>query len=212
MDDVSELIGSEGCGSMIVEIAFALAGLPVALTDLAYLEPGPGRDRLLALNPLGQVPTLVLPDGTVLTESAAMILHLADRAPQAGLLPPPGAPERAAAQNTLVALVAAVYPTFTFGDTPERFAGEGPAAALLKERLDDRRKTLWRQLDARLSGGSPFAYGDRPTAVDLYLSVMVYWRPGRDWFRAETPRLSAIADRVAMVPTVRRVFERHRFV
>ncbi len=37
-----------------------------------------------SLNPLGQVPTLVLPDGRVMTESAAIILHLADQAPQAG--------------------------------------------------------------------------------------------------------------------------------
>jgi hypothetical protein len=52
-----ELIGSLGCGSMIVEQALAWTGLPHRLTDVAYLEPGPQRARLLSLNPLGHVPT-----------------------------------------------------------------------------------------------------------------------------------------------------------
>lgn len=71
-----ELIGSRGCGSAIVEMALALANVPYTLTDLPYLKPGPGRDRLLSLNVTGQVPTLVLPDGEVMTESAAIVMHL----------------------------------------------------------------------------------------------------------------------------------------
>ena len=73
-----ELISSKGCGSVVVEMAFALTGLPVRVTGIPYDEPGPGRDRLLTLNPLGQVPVLMLPDGSVLIESAAMVLHLVD--------------------------------------------------------------------------------------------------------------------------------------
>ena len=73
-----ELIGSAGCGSAVVEMALVLANVPHTLTDVPYLKPGPERDRLLHLNPLGQVPTLVTPDGEVMTESAAMILHFVD--------------------------------------------------------------------------------------------------------------------------------------
>ncbi|WP_410293218.1 glutathione S-transferase N-terminal domain-containing protein [Klebsiella pneumoniae] len=51
--------------------------------------PGPNRNRILALNPLGQIPVLVLADGQVMTESAAIALHLAETHPGAGLAPPP---------------------------------------------------------------------------------------------------------------------------
>lgn len=210
MADGYELIGSEGCGSMIVEMAFRLAGIPVTLNDLPYMQPGPGRDRLLALNPLGQVPVLVLADGTAMTESAAMILHVADVAPGAGLLPPVGDPRRAAVLNGLVMMVAAIYPTFTFADKPETYVGEGPAAADLKARVDARRLDIFRDLDRRYAGSSAFAFGETATAVDLYLAVMVFWRPGRDWFRRETPRLSAIADATAAIPAVQDVMARHR--
>jgi GST-like protein len=204
-----ELIGSQGCGSMIVEMALGIAGLDFTTTDLPYLEPGPGRDRLLSLNPLGQVPTLVLPDGQVMTESAAMILHIADIRPDCGIVPPAAAPERVAFLNTLVTLVAAVYPTHTFADDPAKFAVPAEAADKVKAAIDQRRLDIFQRLDGTLAGGR-FAFGDRPTAIDLYLSVMVWWRPGRDWFRTRTPRLSAIAEAAMTLPTVRRVVDRHQ--
>jgi glutathione S-transferase len=47
----------------------------------------------LAINPAGKVP--VLDDGgTLITESAAICMHLAERHPESGLLPPPGTPQR----------------------------------------------------------------------------------------------------------------------
>ena len=139
-----ELISSQGCGSVVVEMAFALAGLPVRVTEIPYGEPGPERGRLLTLNPLGQVPVLVLPDGAVLTESAAMVLHLDDVAPKAGLLPPRGDARRPGALNQLILLVAAIYPTVTFSDPPENWTTQGPAAELLGERLGTRKAELWR--------------------------------------------------------------------
>jgi hypothetical protein len=81
------LIGNPGCGSAIVEAALALSGLPYETEMLDIWRPGPERDRLFQLNPLGQVPVLVLPDGSVMTESAAMVLHVIDLAPGAGLAP-----------------------------------------------------------------------------------------------------------------------------
>ena len=79
-----ELIASRRAGSTIVEMAFALADIPLEVTEIPYMEPGPERTRLLSLNPLGQVPTLIMPDGTVMTESAAMVLHVDEIAPEAG--------------------------------------------------------------------------------------------------------------------------------
>src|SRR5207248_3000352 len=76
--------------------AFALAGVALDREEVDYATDSPTRARLLEVNPLGQVPTLVLPGGSILTESLAIIHYLDDLAPQAGLVPTPGDPERPA--------------------------------------------------------------------------------------------------------------------
>ena len=88
------LYGAPGWGSAISELMFELCGEPYRWVDVSgFDQPGEARDRLLALNPLGQVPTLQSEDGAVLTESAAIALMLADRHP--ALIPPHGDPQRA---------------------------------------------------------------------------------------------------------------------
>ena len=55
------LLASKGCGSAVVEACLAITGLPHAVEEIEYGRARAGHDRLLALNPLGQVPTLILP-------------------------------------------------------------------------------------------------------------------------------------------------------
>ena len=108
------LLANPGTGSAIVEAALELAGLPYAIEPVDPWTAGASRERLRALNPLLQVPTLLLPDGGVITESAAMVLHVADRAPAAGLAPAADDAARPAFLRWLTFLVASLYPTFTF--------------------------------------------------------------------------------------------------
>ena len=203
-----ELIGSLGCGSAIVEAAFTVAGIVPTLTDIPYLEDGPARSRLLALNPLGQVPTLILPDGTVMTESAAMILHLADVAPGAGLVPPPSSPDRARFFNLLIVIVGAIYPTFTFGDIPDKWTHAGEPADALRANSDRRREELWRHVDAHLEP-RPFVLGETMSALDLYVCVMGRWRPRLAWFAEHTPRLRTVIAATERVPPVAGVLARN---
>ena len=62
----------------------------VQLSDKAIASGG----SLLDISAKGQVPVLVLDDGTVLTEGPAVLQYLADRQPDSGLLPPVGTTER----------------------------------------------------------------------------------------------------------------------
>ena len=76
------LYGVRGWGSTLAEAALAWVGEPVEFIDVeGFDQPGPARDRLLAVNPLARVPTLVAPDGEILTESAAIVLRLAELHP-----------------------------------------------------------------------------------------------------------------------------------
>jgi len=202
------LIASKGCGSMIVEAALALAKLPHEVEMIPYVEPGPQRDRLLALNPLGQVPTLVLPDGRAMTESAAIILYIADQAPQAGLVPAAEDPARPLFLRWLAFIVAAIYPTFTYGDDPQRWAGDEDAGKHLRKATDEHRKTLWRYFAAQ-NPCRPWVLGETFSALDLYVAVMNMWRPGPAWFKTECPALADIAARVAKLDALAVVWARN---
>jgi glutathione S-transferase len=78
--------------SLAAHIACREAGLDVALqrTELSSKRTEGGED-LFALNPMGQVPTLVTDDGHTLTENSAVLTYLADRTPDRGLAPAPDA-------------------------------------------------------------------------------------------------------------------------
>jgi GST-like protein len=203
------LLASKGCGSAVVEACLEIAGLECVVEELDYGKPGPARDRLLALNPLAQVPTLILPDGSVMTESAAMVLHVADVAPAAGLAPPPGDPSRPAFLRWLVFLVASVYPNFTYGDEPSRHVAGEAAAAELRASTDAFAQRCWTQVEAAAAPGGAWLLGDRFSALDLYVSVMSRWRPRRAWFAERCPRLHAVALRVDADPRLARAWARN---
>ncbi|MCE9574391.1 MAG: glutathione S-transferase family protein [Deltaproteobacteria bacterium] len=202
-DSVWRLFGQAGCGSAIVEAALLLADIPyepIAI-DLAVLRD---RDRLAALNPLVEVPTAVLADGTVMTESAAMVLLIAERAPHAGLAPAPGHADRPRFLRWLTFLVAAIYPTFTFGDVPTRYVPDGDR---LRAATDARAQDLWRHVEAAC--GAPYFLGETRSAIDLYLSVMTRWRPRRPWFAATCPRVHAAAIAIDREPRLAALWAGH---
>jgi GST-like protein len=199
------LLALEGWGSTIAEAALATARLDYAIETV---DPrGDGQDRLLQLNPLGQLPTLVLPDGRVMTESAAIMLYLSELKPEAGLAPPPGDPTRPDFLRWLVFLVAAIYPTFAVGDLPERWiAGEANHKALTKGAIEQRCRN-WLMVEAAAKG--PWFLGDRFSALDIYMGAMTHWRPGRAWFKANCPKVHAIALKADTHPGPADVFKRN---
>lgn len=188
-----KVIGTKGCGSVIAEASLVLAGVSFTREEVDYEHPTPA---FLALNPLGQVPTIVMDDGSIMTETAAFAIWLDGEHPRARLLPPAGDPQRAQALRWLVYLVAAIYPTFTFGDTPEKFVGD--AGDRLRASSNARREQCWRQVEAAAVG--PFFLGERMSIIDVYVSVMTRWRPRREWFAQHAPKLSAIAAAVDADP------------
>jgi GST-like protein len=80
------LFGFKRSGSASVECALERCGVPYRIVDAASWEDNDALAELEHANPLKQIPTLVLPDGTALTESVAILMHLADAFPNAGLL------------------------------------------------------------------------------------------------------------------------------
>lgn len=204
------LFENPGWGSAIVEVQLAFYAMPVELVTAGDLfEDVAAREALARVNPLMQVPALVLPDGQVMTESAAITLLLADMAGSEGLVPGSGAPERAAFLRWLIFIVAAIYPSFAYGDMPERFVPEGQGEAF-QARVIEHRKAMWRVMEAETATrGGPWFLGPRMTAIDLYLGCMVHWRPREDWFRTETPHLWRLAEAVQTLPALAQAYRRN---
>jgi GST-like protein len=200
------LIATRGAGSTLVEAGYALAGLELRVEYMDYLEPGPEQERLIRLNPLRQVPTLLREDGSLLTESAAILLHLAESHPRAALAPPPGHPRRAEFLRWLLFINSAIYPTFTYGDEPERWVEDAEAAAQLRASTEQRCQESWKQMEKALQP-APWLLGEAFSLLDLYVGVMSHWRPRRKWFRQHCPKLHAVALAVDARPELAAIWK-----
>lgn len=195
------LYAARGCGSALAEIALDWAGVRHDTEWMSFEQVGKqAHAGLLAANPLHQVPTLVLDDGSVLTESAAIVLWLDELHPQAGLLPARGSAARVHALRWLLYLVTTVYPTFSYGDFPQRYLSDEAAQRALVSGTKSRRRGYWRQLDE--AALAPWFCGASPSMLDAYIAVMSTWDPKRPWFTQNAPRLYAIVQRAAELPQV----------
>jgi GST-like protein len=202
------LFGRPGWGSAIVEAQLVWYGLPFTLEPVGDLLREPDSRRALEkINPLAQLPTLVMPDGTVMTESAAITLLLADVTGKDSLVPQPGAPERAMFLRWLIFIVANIYPTFTYADDPARFVSVNTARDPFRAATDAYAQRLWRQVESGV--GSPWFLGGRFSALDIYVGLMTRWRPKRGWFEIETPKLFGIARRADQVPELKYMWARN---
>jgi len=207
------LYGDAGSGSAMVEMALAEAGQAVALRAVPLEGDHQLRADYLAINPLGRLPTLILPDGTLLTESLAILLTIADRHPEAALLPPQGA-ARATALRWMAVLAAEAYPHITRWDYPARFTPD-PAAG---PGVRDRAQAMFRDVlgiveaHAGLAGdaAAPFLLGPRFSLADIPLAVMSRWAGGRQWTPAHCPRIEALARAVSARPAIAPIWHRHR--
>lgn len=205
-----KLYAQPGWGSALTEAQLAWYDLPVEIEDVGNLfKSQDARERLAKVNPLAQLPTLVLPDGRIMTESVAITLHLADTARADKSLVPmtPGA-ERDRFLRWLVFLVANIYPTFTIGDDTSRWiSGEGPQKEL-RDAMNAYRQRLWGVVEG-VVGDGPWFLGARFSALDIYVGVMTRWTPRRAWFEANTPKLYALALRTDGVPELAAVWRRN---
>jgi GST-like protein len=204
-----QLFGEPGWGSGIVEAQLDWYGIEYDYERVGDLfKSADSRQRLAAVNPLAQVPTLVLPDGAVLTESAAITLYLAELTGRDSLVPASADATRATFLRWLVYLVANIYPTYTYGDEPARFVDGAEAQQSFRSHVDAYAKKLYSVLEG--VAGAPWFLGERFSALDIYVCVMTRWRPKREWFATNTPNLAAIAARTEQLPQLTACWDRNQ--
>jgi len=200
------LYGTRRSGSAAVEAALRLAGQPFQLVEAASWVPTPGLEKLKRVNPLVQVPTLVLDDGSVMTASAAILIWLGLRYPEGGLLPR----ESSQAIRGLVYIAANCYAAIGIIDYPARFCAQSdePTAQRIQAGTRTRLHEYWR-IFADTFPAAPFLSGAQLGALDLLAAVVSHWSGARAHLQNERPAFHALMQRIEADPRLVDIFERH---
>lgn len=190
-----------GACSLASHIALIWAGASCDFQKLSHDEVG--GPEYLKINPKGAVPALMLDDGTVITESLAVLEYIADRYTEAELGPAAGNwMERAKLNEILAELVSDVHkawgPFFAPGRYVTRQANQDDARQAAFAMLDKQ----YSRLD-RLMQGREWLVLDRRTVADAYLYVMCRWKDKSPTPLASYPALAAFIARLEQDPAVR---------
>jgi len=184
-----------GACSLSPHIALLEAGLAFELeaVDLKTKLTASGAD-FTAINSKGYVPALVLDNGKVLTEGAAIVQYIADLKPESGLAPANGSEARYELQSWLSFISTELHKPFGSLFNPAQSADwKAAAQALLNKRLD------W---VATQLGEREFLLGDRFTVADGYLFTVLGWANIVGFSLDAWPNLQTYLARIGARPKV----------
>ncbi|VWC62379.1 glutathione S-transferase [Burkholderia lata] len=175
---------SPGAASMAVHWMLIELGVPFETRFVDIDSGAQHAPEYLRLNPAGRVPTLVV-DGKPRTESAALLMLLAERHPEPGLAPHPGAPERAEWFETMIYLANSVLPAMRnwfYAETD----GDPRCAEMVKAFSRGQVEESMAHLDNLLSDGRSYLINDRLSTVDFLALMLMRWtrnmpRPATTW-------------------------------
>jgi len=205
------LYGKPGSGSASIEAALVVAREPFQIVETASWDKNDAYPDLLRVNPLGQIPTLVLDDGSALSESAAILIYLATAHPDSKLLPA-GSSERAQAIRGLVFIAANCYAAISIIDYPERWCQNANDDEKVQERIRaGTRARLHRhwEMFADLFPGHPYLSGEDLGALDLLAAVVSKWSGSRQHLQLHRPAFHETLMRMEAHPDVAPVFARN---
>jgi glutathione S-transferase len=202
------LYGEPGSGAGIVEVALVATGAPYEWSPVSLGEGEQRSAEYVRLNPQRKLPTLVTPQGEILTETSAIAIVLDERHPAARLFPSIGSPERAQALRWLMFVAAELYPLVEINDYPERFAPDASSVDGMRELARRIWRERWLVLEAQIAG-DPWLLVSGFCFTDVYLASVSRWAQQDAWRPGNIPRIEAIAAAVAALPSLGLIWQRH---
>lgn len=136
----------------------------------------PREAAYLALNPTGRVPTLVVGDNLVVAETAAILMYLADRHPEAALAPSLNDALRPAYYQWTCYLTNTLQDAFLPWYYPERYSAVAAHADAIKRQAEEVLHGIWQRIERHLERNGPYLLGDRFSTCDLMLHMFTEWR------------------------------------
>ena len=196
-----KLYFSPGACSLSPHIALLEAGLPYDLVKVDVrakkLENG---DDYLKVNPKGQVPALVLDDGSLVTEGPVIVQMIADKAAGKNLAPARDSAERYKLQEWLNFISTELHKTFSPLFNP---AIPDEVKAFFRDRI----MSKFKYADGMLADRD-YLMGKQFTVADGYLYTMLRWADGNKMDLSGLKNLMAYKDRVAARPQVQEALKK----
>lgn len=202
------LFYSPGAASLVVHWLLIELDAPHELRLLDFEAREQKSAEYLRINPDGVVPTLLI-DGEPVFEAAALVMHLADAYPAAGLAPPLVSLQRAHYYQWLTHLANTVQPAFRNWFYPTEAAGEANAQAT-QQNARIRIEACWDRIDSHLAERGPWLLGDKLSAADFHLTMLMRWsrnlpKPATEW-----PHLARLAAAMKSRPSFKLLYEREK--
>jgi glutathione S-transferase len=202
-----KLYYSAGTCSLAAHIVACEAGIALELERVdirATLHKTASGADYVQINPSGYVPVLQLDDGSLLSEGAVIVQYLADINPQCGMMPPAGLLERYRLQSWLNFIATELHKMYS----PWLFHPEYGADVqqIARSKITSRLILV----EGYLAEEGPYLTGEKFTAADAYLFVIVGWSTYAKVDLTTFPNLRAFMDRVKSRPKVREAMEAER--
>jgi glutathione S-transferase len=189
-----------GVASLVPHMMLREAGASFELRFIDRANDAHKREDYLRLNPNGRIPVLI--DGDlVLFETAAIVLHLADKFPEANFAPAVGMPERGEFYKWVVHLTNTPQAEFRAWFYPHEHVSDEAAVPSAKAAAEKRLNRMFDMISEQL-GDRTWVLGDRFSAADLYLFLMIRWTRNMPRPARTLPNLKALAERVLARPAV----------
>ncbi|KAI9022025.1 hypothetical protein DFJ74DRAFT_671391 [Hyaloraphidium curvatum] len=198
-----KLLWSPGSCASVVQLCLETVG-----AEYEFIP----KDELAKLSPLKQIPVLILPDGTLMTESVAMILRLDDDFP-GKLLPARGTPERAQAYRWLLFTNVDLHETVGRWYYAQRFTTGDPAG--VKEACLARLAQLFEVLEQNAFQGGPYVLGKEKSACDWHVCMTIEWlgwTGTRDAVFAKCPKVKALREEMHKDPLLNKIWVQNKFI
>lgn len=195
-------------GSVVVEAILEEAGASYRIETVERGPDGEFPESFKRLNPLAQVPTLVLPDGNVMTESGAIAIYLTDRCTHLGLAPCASDASRNRYLRWMFFLSANVYMSDLRLYYAQRYTSDPEGVPGVKAAAEAQMAREWDIFAASLGSG-PYVLGEKLSTVDIYAAMLATWNLDVPAFFMRHPNIKAMYDHVVARPAIAKVWQRN---
>ena len=202
------LHNSAGSGGFAVEAVLAELGVKYQLVHVDLAAAGHRAPAFLKLNPMAQVPVLEVPGGRVMTESAAMVLYLADRHASPRLAPVASSPMRADFLRWLF-FFSHVYETDLRIYYAGRYTSDAGGAEAVKAAAIAAMDREFAIID-RAIGSSVYMLGARYSVLDPYLTMLAHWHPDVPGLLKACKNIARVAEKVKARKAIRAIAGDHK--
>lgn len=191
-----------------VRIALNLKGIAYDSIAVDLLKGDQTSDGYAALNPIKGVPALITDDGTVLTQSMAILDYLDHVVPEPALLPREDFALRARVLAAAMVFATDVHPVNNL-----------KVVRKVKSLSDDATGLSWMQdwmlqgltaYDALIASDTPFSFGETPDLADICLVAQLYNAHRWNVELTPFPRLQEIEARCLALPSFQAAKPEHQ--